>query len=893
MTDTATATDSLELQKRALHHACVELAARCDGAKSADGTGFNASDSGPGKRLAALPPEIWEDQWVAGTARLLRKYHDQLASYGVDVTTIKSIVTHTAGGMAPPPQIDRLRAVTLHHGRIAIRFGYNKELVAAVKRLPSRRFEPESKLWTAPLAARPAVLAFANEHRFKIDPALLSDRIVAAAAAAAPLETGSFDFQNGVIIAKTPIGSGQNGVIQRDFNGRKFEPTTKSWLIRPHLVRKCRELVVEYGMSTTPAFDEIPDVDPDVMPVTLESHGGLLLVQFPYDEALVAAVRSIRGARWDQRAKAWQLPVESGFDLLSALENVDVDLSDYADELLDQARKMIANITDSRALEAELDVPGLALELRPFQKAGVRYAADARRCIIGDDMGLGKTPQGLATLQLLDAFPAVVLVPEVVKTNWQRETNKFLPHLRTVLLYGVPKPEVAARLADWLERGHSPYDDSVLIQHVLAPGETAKLRIKSTTDLHKAFILLRQADLVVVNYDIFGPTELTDKEKEHNEKPGIAGTPAEKVPNPGWTKVLKALPKNGLVADECHNLKNPKALRTRAAIEISRTLDEHGVVLGLSGSPVLNRRAEMASQIDFIGRLHEFGGAAAVKAMPDLARRLRARCMVRRLKADVLPELPPRNYVPVVVPEDQLDAAIMKKYRLAEKDLLEFIAQRAAEIALESGEDPHSAAVQAKVKARGMEFLIRIGVLLRLAMQAKLPYTRRWIDDFRQTQEKLLAFSMHLEPIDEFSARYNAPIIKGGVSSDKRMEIVDAFQNTKECDLVFLQIAAGGVGLTMTAASNALFIEQPWSPLLEDQALDRCYGRLNDVHGAVGWVVVAENTIEEWLCKLLDDKRVECSDALDGELTEEEIEASSVYDDFVELLTERALAKTG
>ena len=125
------------------------------------------------------------------------------------------------------------------------------------------------------------------------------------------------------------------------------------------------------------------------------------------------------------------MPVESAFSLLHALERRgDTDVSDRTGELLDETRRMIERLGDSRALDAELEVPGLAMELRPFQRAGVRYAADVRRCIIGDEMGLGKTPQGLAMLQITNSWPAIVIVPAVVKVNWMREAMKWLPHLR-------------------------------------------------------------------------------------------------------------------------------------------------------------------------------------------------------------------------------------------------------------------------------------------------------------------------------------------------------------------------------------------------------------------------------------------------------------------------------
>src|SRR3546814_6902164 len=67
-------------------------------------------------------------------------------------------------------------------------------------------------------------------------------------------------------------------------------------------------------------------------------------------------------------------------------------------------------------------------ELEPFQWAGVRYALDTRRLFIADEQGLGKTVEALATLEADAAFPAVVICPASLKLNWERESQRWLPH---------------------------------------------------------------------------------------------------------------------------------------------------------------------------------------------------------------------------------------------------------------------------------------------------------------------------------------------------------------------------------------------------------------------------------------------------------------------------------
>lgn len=865
-------TQSLLDHRETLFEACRKLAAVCDGAQTEDGVGFNGTDSALGRRLADTPWQMWDPDWVSSVAQMLVKYKRQLTGFGVDVATIAQLAADDDSD-GDPLRAASIRTAQLDEsGRwIVLSFGYDPEVVNAVKALPGRQWMAEAKSWRIPLSRRVLLADLVKRFGFVVDPAIASAKAPETARGTVTLEGDElalrFDREFGVIAAV------------KDLANRRWDPERTAWFVPTYLIRPVRELAEKFGWLVAPEVVALADVDPEDVPVEITEDRGMLLVRFPYDRRLVSMMHSVPDATFDARNKTWRVPVENAMDLVAQLERNRIETGDLANELIAQAQAMIARVEASRALDAEFDVDGLAITLYPFQRAGVAYASEVRRCLIADEMGLGKTPQALATLQATGSWPAAIMVPAVVKVNWRREIAKALPHLRTVVLHGIPKPAMSAALVAKLNGGET----QPLIRDELLPGQWADLRLDGYGDLERCAVLLPQADAVIVNYDICSVETLTESE--------IADG---KQLDPGWTPVLKALGLRGLVADECHGLKNPKALRTRTAIELSRTVSENGVVLGLTGTPVLNRRSEVASQLDFIGRLSEFGGASKVATMSDLARRLRARCMVRRMKSEVLPELPPRQHVPQIVPNESLDSRIMRDYRKAEIDLLSFMAERAAAMADEMGLDAKSAAMEARMKAHGHEFLLRIGVLLQLAMKAKMAEAERWIADFLKNDDskKLLVFSCHLLPLHELEKRFGAPVIRGGVSPEERSAIVDRFQNDPQCRLVLLQIDAGGVGLTMTAASDVLFIEQAWSPAIHDQAIDRCYGRMNDVHGAVGWYLLAEDTLDVWLADLLDGKRVECHDATNGDIpTSADAESSSsVYGDLVVMLTRKALA---
>ena len=853
-----------------LVNACRVLSDRCDGALTEDGVGFNGTDSSLGKSLAIVPAEMWKTEWIAPTAQMLTKYRKQLQSCGVDMDKIVAL----AGEKTERMSASDIRTATLDETKrwIVLKFGYNAGLVEEVKSLPGRTWDSNAKCWRVPLSRRSVVAEFARLHGFVVDDAVMTAEAPISARGTVTVSDNElkleFEKDFDVIIAV------------KDLSHRRWDPDAGCWMVPTHLIRPVRELAGRFGWLMSQEAQDIEDTDPESVPIEVTEEQGSLLVKFPFDRRLVDMMHRVPDATFDARRKAWRVPVENAFDLLNELEKSKIDTGSLAGELIEQAKVMIARIDASRALDHDYEVEGLAITLYPFQRAGVAYAAEVRRCLIADEMGLGKTPQALATLQATNAWPAAILVPAVVKVNWRREATKALKHLRIVVLHGVPKPAISQALVAKLQAG----DAQSLLKDELLPGSWADLRLDGYGDLERCAIVLPQADLVIVNYDIIGVEDWKPEELAEG-----------RIPEPGWSSVLKALPLRGLVADECHGLKNPKAQRTRSAIEISRSLPDDGVVLGLTGTPVLNRRGEVAAQLDFIGRLSEFGSHKKVGEMSDLARRLRARCMVRRMKSEVLPELPPRQHIPQVVPTDSLDAKAMNDYRKAEIDLLSFMADRAAQMAEAIGLDPKSAAMEARMRASGHEFLLRIGILLRLALRAKMKETERWIEEFLKNDDskKLLVFSNHLMPLDELERKFHAPVIKGGVSSEQRSAIVDKFQNDPACRLVLLQIDAGGVGLTMTAASDVLFVEQAWSPAVHDQAIDRCYGRMNDVHGAAGWYLLAENTLDEWMAELLEEKRVEVYDATNGDIPRaDDAEAnSSVYGDLVVRLTRKALAR--
>jgi SWI/SNF-related matrix-associated actin-dependent regulator of chromatin subfamily A-like protein 1 len=338
------------------------------------------------------------------------------------------------------------------------------------------------------------------------------------------------------------------------------------------------------------------------------------------------------------------------------------------------------------------------------------------------------------------------------------------------------------------------------------------------------------ADLTVVNYDIVA----------------------------GRLDALAALAPRAVTLDESHYCKNPSAKRTQAAHRLCATVPREGLVLALTGTPLMNRPPELISQLRILGRLGDFGSGAKFGQRfrgPDAHRRLhwhlRARCFARRLKADVLPQLPAktRAVVPVALDNEA-------EYRLAERDVIAWLRSQPLDLR----------ALDAKVAAAlRAERLVRLNALKLLAARGKLHAALHWIHDFLSSGERLVVFARHREIQHGVLERFPAALhVLGDDSRRARDAAVQAFQ-AEACDrqLIVCSIEVAGQGITLTRSSNVAFLELDWTPAKHDQAEDRCH-RIGQQDAVNATYLLAAQTIDETIATLLERKRAVIGAVTDG-----------------------------
>ena len=349
------------------------------------------------------------------------------------------------------------------------------------------------------------------------------------------------------------------------------------------------------------------------------------------------------------------------------------------------------------------------------------------------------------------------------------------------------------------------------------------------------------ADIVVLNYEIV---------HAHRARLGL--------------RVPKAL-----VLDESHYVKNPRAKRTQAVRRLAGGLAPEALRLLLTGTPVMNHPEELISQLRVIGRLEEFGSGArfarrfqGAGAEERIHWHLRRTCFVRRLKSEVLPQLPAKRQVVVPVALEN-----EREYRLAEQDVIKWLREQP----LDLGE------LEAKVAAAlRAERLAQLNALRRLAARGKLGPALAWIHDFLESDEPLVVFAGHREVQDLLLERFpDALHIIGRDSIEQREAAVHAFQAGEGPQLLVAATRVAGQGITLTRASNVAFLDLEWTPAMHDQAEDRLH-RIGQHDAVTAWYLLAAETIDETMIELIARKRGIVGAVTDGRRDESEALVQSV-----------------
>lgn len=320
-----------------------------------------------------------------------------------------------------------------------------------------------------------------------------------------------------------------------------------------------------------------------------------------------------------------------------------------------------------------------------------------------------------------------------------------------------------------------------------------------------------------------------------------------------------------VIADEAHYLKNSKSKRTVALSEVVRCIPRAHL---LTGTPITNRPADLIAPLDMLGHLNgEFGGwfkfasrycqaycgdygwdVSGAAHLEELNERLRSVCLVRRTKSQVLAELPPkqRTLQPV-------ELANRGEYNAYEREFVRWL-------------DENSGVLDRNHMDVSAASLTRLNQLKQLAGLGKVPAAQEAIENTLETGRKVVVFAHHRAVLDALQSNLAAGSfvrIDGATNLDARQEAVERFQGNDDCRVFLASTKAAGVGLTLTAASDVLIVEQEWVPADLDQAEDRCH-RIGQTQCVNAVHLIAEDTVDEKLLDVVNRLRAIAVAAING-----------------------------
>ncbi|TQL01521.1 helicase-like protein [Cellulomonas sp. SLBN-39] len=491
-------------------------------------------------------------------------------------------------------------------------------------------------------------------------------------------------------------------------------------------------------------------------------------------------------------------------------------------------------------------VPGLlGRELMPHQSQVVAATTRGHRTfLLADEPGLGKTAQALLAAQAADAFPLLVVAPNVVKTNWAHEVGMWMPLRRATVVHG--------------------------------DGEKVD-----------GF-----ADVIIVNYEIL------DRHVGWLGEHGFRGMVVDEA----------HFIKNKSSQRSQHVLAISERIRERTARPLLMALTGTPLINDIEDFRAIWQFLGWIDDTQPLGplmnALEDTGltpadrgfAAAARSAVIDMG-------VVRRRKVDVVDDIPARRVADLPV---ELDGAVGRSIRAAEEVLTRRLVQR-YQAALEARGESAVAGVDLELARRVAAAELKdssskakgenVFTMVRRIGQAKAGLAADYAAQLARNVGKVVFFAKHVDVMDtaeqtfaERGIRYAS--IRGDQTPKAREKNITAFTEDPEVSIAVCSLMAAGVGLNLQVASNLVLAELSWTDAEQTQAIDRIH-RIGQSEPVTAWRIIAAQTIDSKIAELIDSKSGLAARALDGAEEDETDSSTNVQlDALVSLLTD-ALAPEG
>jgi len=554
---------------------------------------------------------------------------------------------------------------------------------------------------------------------------------------------------------------------------------------------------------------------------------GEILVQTHWNESEL--IGQVPGIRWHEERRVWRCPVN--WTACIQLRGIFGDrLTVGASLAAWSQREHIERISPSLNLRdltehRELHRAHFDSRLFPFQRVGVEWMMISKSALLADEMGGGKTIQTLTVLETLgeQGFPALVICPNSVKFNWEREAAEWCPTAQPYVVYG-------------------------------SATERRRILEKAAGDPFALVIVNLEATRILSRLAGFGSQALRRCTSCGGKDPKIKVASCE-----AHTKELNRIPWRTVVCDEAHHIKDPNAKQTRAvwALGQQNTVARR---YALTGTPIANNPSDLWAIMHFVDHIEypvkskfigryclaaygTYGGLEIKGLHPDTKAEFykffdpRFR---RMPKALVLPQLPPKQQSTRYV---ELAPKQMKAYKVFEEEMAVF--------------QPDGSLL---VAPNDLEARLR---LLQLSSAALEETSEGWrmhdpspkVDEVLDIIEEmggrpLAVAAYHKQLINLLAARMDKEkitygLVTGDQKDFERELAIRDFQAGK-LQVIAFTMATGGTGITLTAANTIVRMQRSWSMIDNKQTEDRVHRIGSEVHESVHVIdIVTRDTVEE------------------------------------------------
>lgn len=550
-----------------------------------------------------------------------------------------------------------------------------------------------------------------------------------------------------------------------------------------------------------------------------------LFISFEYNSDVVNIIKSFPTRVYDKDDKTWEVP-------FNQLGNVVSKLSDYDITISGKYVKLETN---------ETQIPeDFKFKTKPFehQLEGIKYGLNHNKWLLGDEQGLGKTKQVIDIANIKNVKHCLIICcVNGLKWNWQNEV-----------------------------RTHSNEDAWILGQRV---NRNNKVVIGDNPDRLDDLMHINELPrFIITNIETLRYKVKTGRKIMVKVKGKLKEVDEYRYP---ITERLQELCSSGeiemIAADEVHKCKNPEADQTEQLLKLHAPIQ-----IAMTGTPLMNAPIDLYALLNWLGyekhtfwqfkthygRLGGFNGTQVVgyKNLEELTDTLDT-MMLRRLKEDRL-DLPEKILTNVYLDMGKEQTRI---YEMAHSDIVANIAN------LRMTNNPLAELIRLR-QATGNPAILNPNIIENV----KFEQMETDVEDAVENGRKVIIFSNWTQVVNpafkRLSNKYRGVIITGETKDSDRQANVDAFQNDPKVKFIIGTTSAMGTGLTLTAGSVILFLDEPWNMALKEQAMDRGH-RIGQKNVLNVRTYLCKGTIDERINQLVEKKGqiadIIVDDAMDGD----------------------------